>query len=290
MTIKSILVSLDGTEATSAALDAALLVAKRFAAHLDVLHVRPDSLTEVPAIGDGMSGQLAEAISGRHERGTDERALAARARFGEICARHGLRPVDDGPAVGGDTASLIERTGRRHAWMMRLGRVHDLVVVGHPSQADDIAHSMTIDALFHTGRPVLVVPKTAPASIGERIAIAWNGSAECARAVGGATNFLSHAKDVTILTALSARTPAEVIPELVNYLSRHGVAAAVREVPHPQGKQHLGGGPLIEAAKACRADLLVMGARAVTGWRKMFLGHATREVLLTSPIPILMGH
>lgn len=290
MTIKSVLVSLDGNEAHSAALDAAHMVARRFAAHLDVLHVRPDSLTEVPAIGDGMSGRLADAVAGRHAQGADRRALTARAQFAEFCARNGLRAVEEGPTLGGGSASLLERTGRRHAWMMRLGRVHDLLVVGHPSDPADIRHSLTLDALFHTGRPVLVVPTSTPATLGERIAIAWNGSPECARALGGATNFLAQAKQVTILTALSPRTPAEVIPELATYLSRHGVAAAVKEVPHPEGKQHLGGGPLISAAMACHADLLVMGAKAVTGWRKLFLGHATRDVLLSCPIPLLMGH
>ena len=36
-----------------------------------------------------------------------------------------------------------------------LGQVHDLVVVGHPSDPDDPDHSLTSDALFGTGGPGL---------------------------------------------------------------------------------------------------------------------------------------
>ncbi len=72
------------------------------------------------------------------------------------------------------------------------------------------------------GRPVLAVPKSAPDFIGRRIAIAWNGSAECARALGGATNFFEQAEAVVILTAHSQRTPVSVVPELEGYLNATG--------------------------------------------------------------------
>jgi hypothetical protein len=37
--------------------------------------------------------------------------------------------------------------------------------------------------LFNSGRPVIVVPKSAGNPHPQRIAIAWDGSARCARAV-----------------------------------------------------------------------------------------------------------
>ncbi|HEY5790607.1 MAG TPA: universal stress protein, partial [Gammaproteobacteria bacterium] len=194
----------------------------------------------------------------------------------------------DAPATG-FTVAWTTRVGRRHKVLARLGRVHDLVVVGHPSDPSDLAHSLTVDSLFATGRPVLVAPPQAPAEFGRRLAIAWNGSAECARALDGASNFLDQAESAVVLTAESERTPVSVLPELEAYLRRHGVSVETRRVAH-RGKEHLGGRPLLDACVDCGADLLVMGAHRVGRLRELVLGNATREVLLQARLPVLMGH
>jgi nucleotide-binding universal stress UspA family protein len=258
MTIKSILVSLDGTEAGQAVLE---------------------------------TGLMAEDFSHGHQRLHLDRAKTANALFEAACLRHHIKVVEGGPAPEGLTASFLDRVGQRHAVMCRLGRVHDLIVVGQPSHPKDLLHSLTIDALFETGRPVLVAPKTAPKTLGQVIAIAWNGSAQCARAIGGATNFFAQASKVVVLTAESEHTPKTVVPELVGYLQCHGVQVETRIIGH-MGKKHLGGRQLLAAAEAEGADLLVMGAKRLVKNRlkKMFLGCATSDVLNLARIPLLMGH
>ncbi|MBF0374049.1 MAG: universal stress protein [Alphaproteobacteria bacterium] len=278
MPIKSILVALDGGERTPATLETALTLVGRFGAHADVLHVRPDALTDVPAIGEGMSGQLADAVSHGNALRSEQRARLAREVFERVCGA-------DHPSM-----TFVERVGRRHAVMARLGRVHDLILVGPPSDPRDIAHSLTMDALFLTGRPVLVVPHDAPASLGEHVAVAWNGSAECARALGGASNFLPHAKRVTILTAESARTPRSVVSELADYLARHTAAPVETRIIGQLGKNHLGGRQLLEAVHESGADLLVMGARKLGRLERLMLGSATQDVLRDADLPVLMGH
>jgi nucleotide-binding universal stress UspA family protein len=290
MTIKSILVSLDGTDSGLATLETGLMVAAKFKAHADALHVRPDSLTAVPAIGDAMNGEMAENFSQGHQSEHDERSKAARAMFEAACLRRNIRVVEGGPTPDGLSASFLDRVGQPHAVMCRLGRVHDLVVVGQPSHPKDMLRSLTIDALFQTGRPVLVVPKAVPKSLGKVIAIGWNGSAECARAIGGATNFFSQAEKVVVLTAESEHTPKTVIPELVSYLQCHGVKVETRIIGQ-MGKAHLGGHQLLAAAEVEQADLLVMGAKLEKNKvKRMFLGCATSDVLNSARIPLLMGH
>lgn len=290
MSIRTILVSLDGTETTSVTLETAFLLVRRLGIHATVLHVRTDPLAAaVPPIGEGVTARTADNIAIASEREADERAGRARALFEDSCRRHGIAIV--GPDAYSDVAaaSWMEKLGRKDKVMGRMGRVHDLIVVGRPTHPDDIASSMTIYALFDTGRPVLVVPPTMPATVGERIAIAWDGSPECARAVGGATAFMPQASMVTVLTAETIRTPASVVPELATYLRRHGVATETHVIDH-LGKRELGGPALLAAAKGTDADLVVMGAHRSEGLRKLALGKATREVLETTGIPVLMSH
>ena len=58
------------------------------------------------------------------------------------------------------------------------------------------------------------------------VVVAWNGSAQAARAVGYALPFLDKARTVTIVVAGAA--PDDVgTPFLVRNLGRHGIAATV---------------------------------------------------------------
>lgn len=289
MTIKSILVTLDGGEQSPATLDVALSLVKRLGVHADVLHVRPDALTEVPAIGDGMSGDLADAHAHTGQMRSEQRARLAHALFDKAVGEQSLPIVAADAVPSGPSVSFIERVGRRHAVMARLGRVHDLILVGQPSDPRDMAHSLTMDALFETGRPVLVIPHLPPARLGRHIAVAWNGSRECARALGGATNFFAGAEQVTILTAESERTPRSVVPELADYLKIHAPRVDTQIIAS-LGRKHLGGRQLLEAVKESGADLLVMGAHKAGPFRRLMLGSATHDVLAQAHLPVLMGH
>ena len=52
--------------------------------------------------------------------------------------------------------------------------------------------------MFESGRPVLIVPPQPPATLGERIAIAWNGTTDTARSIAFAMPLLMRAEDVVI--------------------------------------------------------------------------------------------
>lgn len=289
MTVRTILVSIDGTDSSKAALEQAFMVAKKLDVHVDVLHVRPDTLTEVPAIGEGMSAQMADNFSAISGAAAAERAMRAHAFFEDACRRLEIRIVADDQPVEGLSATWIERVGRRHKQLMRLGRVHDLVILGHPSDPQAIEHSATVQALFGSGRPVLVVPATVPETIGRKIAIAWNGSAECARALGGASNFFNQAEEVVILTAHSKRTPVSVVPELEIYLNRHGAKVETRVFAN-LGREFMGGKILLEECAKEGVDMLVMGAFKIGRLKQLVLGNATRDILQAASIPVLMGH
>ena len=62
MPIKTILLPLGENDGDEALLDAALTVAKRFTAHLDVLHVEPDEESLLPYATIGLSSSMRESV------------------------------------------------------------------------------------------------------------------------------------------------------------------------------------------------------------------------------------
>jgi nucleotide-binding universal stress UspA family protein len=142
------------------------------------------------------------------------------------------------------------------------------------------------DTILNCGRPVLLAPAEPPPEIGATVAIAWNASAEAARAVAGALPFLRRAKAVRVLTAGATDTADGTA--LVQALAWRGIAATARHrAPLPGvavGQQ------LLAAAREENADMLVMGGYGKAPWREMLLGGATRQVVGTSLLPILIAH
>ena len=77
------------------------------------------------------------------------------------------------------------------------------------------------------------------------------------------------------------------IEDAVDYLAVHGCPANAVTQAHGHGSI---GDDLLLTAHKQGADLLVMGAYREGALRKMVLGSATREVLVTADVPLLMGH
>src|ERR1700756_5962592 len=82
------------------------------------------------------------------------------------------------PGHNGPSASWREEDGRQNAVVGMIGRVYDLIVVEQPEKLASIAEATLEDALFESGRPVLMVPKRSLPTMGEGGAIAWKGSNE----------------------------------------------------------------------------------------------------------------
>jgi nucleotide-binding universal stress UspA family protein len=140
-------------------------------------------------------------------------------------------------------------------------------------------------ALRETGRPVLIAPMTPFATIGEHIAIAWNGSSEAARAVAMSLDQLRRAMQVTIV---SVDEDGEISPsgqQLADYLRFHDIDASPVTV---EGTAHTAGACLLAEAERAGADLLVMGAYTRSRARRLIFGGATSHILRAATIPVIM--
>src|ERR1700693_4068258 len=110
-----------------------------------------------------------------------------------------LGPVP--PGHNGPSASWREEDGRQNAVVGMIGRVYDLILVEQPEKLASIAEATLADALFESGRPVLMVPKTIGSPLGDTIAIAWNASTETAVTVALGMPLLKHAREVVVVAA-----------------------------------------------------------------------------------------
>jgi nucleotide-binding universal stress UspA family protein len=122
--------------------------------------------------------------------------------------------------------------------------------------------------------------------------VAWDGSQESTRAIYDAMPFLRLAQQVSVLTidetAKRSRPGSATGKDIAATIERHGVRA---EIVALSGVDHSGvGEALLSQAADLGADLLVMGAYGHARWREMVLGGATRTVMSSATLPVLLSN
>ncbi len=274
-TIKSILLHVDASAQSAARLELARDLAERHGAAVTALFA-VTRLEEVP-YSYSAGAEAAEEAVGRHLRWRDEVKTSL---------QHGI--AGDGPEV-----AWFDLVGESAVPGFLAEAVYaDLLVVGQ--QAPGIAEPGGAPAGFaesvivESGKPVLVIPRAGRVdSVGRRALIAWNGSAQAARAVTAALPLLRRADEVHAVTW--ARDPV-LAPfsriGIAEFLGRHGIAATL----HPRDQSSHVGEALRELARELDADLVVMGCYGRSRARERVLGGATRSALGTMPVPLLMMH
>ncbi len=287
MAIRKILLPLTGTAAGEAALATALTTARIWNAHVTALHVRVDSRDVAPLAGEGLSGAMIEEMMSATEKESTDRAHAVRQLFERFVAAHDVVVTEPRRGSQTATASFATITGREEDLVAQQARLADLTIVPHPEAGEDVSSSDALHAvLFDSGRPVLIAPQKATASIGTRICVAWNGTAESAAAVLGVMHWMQQATSVRILTADEYHRRGPQAADLAAYLGLHGITCDIATF-RPVDKD-VGAG-LLAAAREFGADLLAMGAYSHSRLRQLILGGVTRHVLEKSTMPVMMN-
>jgi nucleotide-binding universal stress UspA family protein len=288
MPIRTILAAASGGAATAGAIELACQLARRFEAHLEALHVRPDASAIYAASGENIGGPASATLVETIMQEAAAKAAETRTLFDQIVGRHGIARHSM-PQLPGrhPSAGWREEAGAAATVVARHGRFFDLVVLGCSDRVAHEPYSDTIEAtLVGSGRPVLLAPTAPPSGIGYVVAIAWNGSPQAVRALTASLPFLEKASAVSLITAGEVEAGGARLA--VDYLAWHGIAAEPRTVPGGPARQI--GSRLMTAAKDAGADLLVMGAYGHPPWREHLFGGATRTLLATSPLPLLLMH
>jgi nucleotide-binding universal stress UspA family protein len=286
MALKTILVAASGGTASEGAVEIACRVAARTGAHLEALHVKTDP-TQIAAMmmGDGFGMPISGEWFDRLIADSDKLAEKTEGAFAAIAKRHDL-VLAAGPRDKSTAAWRVE-TGYAPIVVAGRARFFDLAVLGRSERVINEPHSDTIEeTLMRSGRPVLLAPAKPPGKLGETIAVGWNGSPESVHALASSLPLLAKARTVVLITV--SDTADEDVLSLRDYLGVHAIAATHRKVPPVKG---LGPGEqLLAEARDKGADLLVMGGYGHRPWRETLFGGATRQIVETSILPILLMH
>jgi nucleotide-binding universal stress UspA family protein len=171
------------------------------------------------------------------------------------------------------------------------GRYADLVVVGQRAPeptAEATPPDLPEKLALYSERPILVVPHIGVAQApGRTIMVCWNGQREASRAVTGALPFLERADRVILLSIDAANSDDPTSAErAAEWLGRHAVKATVQ---HDSASADIGNVILSRAADAS-VDLIVMGLYGHSRMREFILGGASRTLLASMTVPLLIAH
>lgn len=292
MSYRKLLVPVIGAASDKAALTAGFALAKQFGAHVEALFVRLDPVRAVPYgyVGGDVSGYSAQYAIEAAIKASDAAQKVATETFKTTVAKFALETTEKPGARSDATAHLRVVQGDFADEIERASRLSDLAVFGLVPSGDgqDTVREGFEAALLSGTHPVLFVPGEPAESPGQRIAIAYDGSATAAHAVMGALPFLSRAKAVHSFEVTPATGDSEHLTALRAYLALRGIGAIEHLVdPGPKSTAEA----LVNAVQAQRCDLLVLGGYGHSRIREFVLGGVTRHLVRHgAPFAVLMAH
>jgi len=144
--------------------------------------------------------------------------------------------------------------------------------------------------LFESGRPVIFVPYIQKGGLKtDRIMVCWDGGRAASRAVADAMPFLKKAKQVEIVIISDKPAKDNEVPgaDLGQHLARHGLKVDIKRITSPDNDVP---STILSHAADSSADMIVMGGYGHSRLREFVLGGATRGLLESMTVPVLMSH
>lgn len=289
---KTILMPFGGQDSETGALQTALLLAKKFDAHLEVWHISPDPYVMLALnSGPGIPAPyFDESTVTELKKHFTLNRKETKLKFQNLIKKLGIPLDSPNGKITKAGASFHTDIGNIEEIISIRARLADLIVISRtPKKGFGKFQEVLHNCIFKSGSPVLVIPpgKT-PKRINKNILIAWNGSEQATRAVSLAESFLEKSK-ICIATAWTKDTSHIEIPpeDLAKKLKRHGIDSKVIWVDK---KKNSIPEAIIKTAITQEAGLIIMGAYTHSRIREAILGGMTEYMLNNSTIPILMSH
>lgn len=284
--MKVIMVPVAGKPECELALKQAFGLAQAFDGNVIGCHLRPGA----ESAGAGKA-KLRILTGNTHAVGTNIRRAdavgkAALKIFADQADQHGFAMRKHAKVGVQRSAMWFEITGDLEKLFPIVGPVADLSVVSRPdSNASGRGGEFMLSALLYSGKPVLVLPQRAIPVVGRRILIAWDQSADAARAVSAALPLLVRAESVVICCCGPENQPGPKSTSLAHYLAMWGVKTTAiknrgRDIPKE----------LEDSCKKTRSDLMVMGAYSRSRLAEIFFGGVTEHVLFKSKRAVFACH
>jgi nucleotide-binding universal stress UspA family protein len=257
--------------------DFAVSIAEMFDAH--VLGIGFAFEPVIP--GSVMGGIPAEFIEAQRSE-SENRARTAIARFEEAARRAGVSA--ETRMISSSLAGAADQLGH-------IARRFDIAVVGQPEREKSTADEVVDEGvLFESGRPVIFVPYIQKAGLKlDRVMVCWDGSRAATRAIADSIPLLQKAKQVEVVLITSKGFKAGEAPgaDLAKHLARHGLKVELKRITSPDIDI---ASTILSYAADSNADLIVMGGYGHSRLREFVLGGATRGILESMTVPVLMSH
>lgn len=280
MRCRSLLVLLDKGPTCRLRLQMAIRLARDLEGHL--VGLAPTGVIDIPTVS-GALPPLSDAAALAWDVLRDQAEDAAQ-RFRDECRIAGVKSFEAVVDEQDRAASII---GHAHC--------SDLVIVSqaHPAVPTQRQEQALVEqVVLHCARPTLVIPRSPRFShTGTKVLVAWDDSRQAARAVSDALPLLQVAGDVQLvcwgepggLSGDMLRVRAEAAQQ---WLKRHAIRADVQVLDRQPDIAEA----MLARATLMAADLIVMGAYGHARWTERMLGGATRGVLESMTVPVLMSH
>jgi nucleotide-binding universal stress UspA family protein len=185
--------------------------------------------------------------------------------------------------VAGPFAEVSARAGR-------VARTVDLVIVDQQHGALDTGEMLLEEALFHSGRPVMVAsPHRRAIERVKRILVGWDGSPHAVRAVADALSVFPTIETVEVVTVSGEKSLADVLPgaDFARHLARKGLNMILTDIS-AEGRSVAE--VLDTQAEVSAADLIVTGAFGHSRLREFLLGGVTVDLSEKARSFVLMAY
>jgi nucleotide-binding universal stress UspA family protein len=277
MTLKDLVVFVDGARANEARVALAAALARRHEAHLAGVHILP-----APTLPPYLDSTIIRQLVTEQKQKAAAKAAALGAKFDELARREGVhaewRVVRDFYEEG-----VVQ------------ARYADLVIVGQrdpdATPRPMMAEVAPADLALASGRPVLAVPYAGRfETAGRNVLIAWKPGREATRAVNDAIPLMARAELATVLVVNPSegdRHSEQPGADIALHLARHGIKAKVERTVSSEISI---ADTILSRAADLGSDLIVMGAYGHSRLREFVLGGVTRDILAHMTVPVLMSH
>ena len=280
-----ILVVLDPDSDTPIATETAIDIAQRHGGEVTGLaFVDKDSIGQEAAGGGIGSMYFAERLREQLTEETRQRAHELIAQFTQRVEAEGVRHTGDRVGEGELVKSLLDEM-----------RTHDLLVAGRESHfyyADPDRRTHTLAKVLQDAAAATLIVGTARPAV-SRVAVAYDGSAPSARAMQKFAHLAPFGTDLDVeVVHVRGGSDAERLAserlraDAAAYLQAHGferVTTTAIESGSPADR-------ICELAQGDRADLVVSGAYAKSGFRKMLFGSSATKLLEQARVPLFLYH
>lgn len=269
--VKTILFHVHEDKGSDDRLEAALALARSVSAHVECLHVTPIQAYTAPDVFGGVFANrgIVEAL--------EEEAAKLRSRIERKLAAEDV------------SWDYCEITGEPLSQLVSHAALADLVVTGRVEHDFEYSSSVGFlgNLLYDSRTPLLILSESKkPFNPEGPAVIAWNGSYEAANALRGSVGLLKLSANVEVLSFEEDKPGYFPTTRPLEYLSRHGIHAELRAQPRGSGNI---AAKIATYAVENGASYIVMGGYSHSRAGQFIFGGVTRDLLKSSPVPLVIA-